>query len=297
MNENLCDKLSQLNELAKRQRSLKSDIDLTKEQYINKKIKKPEMKDVKPLVEPSLDSYKRLIPTIIFAVAAIGGIALLIMMGLEGLGALFGVAGFVCAVLTFVFAKEYISEKRSENNKIAIYAGELKEYKAATNYNETEYPKLLEKYNSDCAKLEEEFLSFKEKASCELKEVNEKISAIDIEYPPKAYFLLDRVVVILKERRADDLESAVRLAKREYDKEKAMDEEIMRELDGYIKQLDEVQEKMDREREEMHAEEERRRRNRHRCYNCANHTKCNYLVQAETDNCGAYIPKNRSLLT
>ncbi|MBO5946237.1 MAG: hypothetical protein J6Q69_06475, partial [Clostridia bacterium] len=107
MNENLCDKLSQLNELAKRQRSLKSDIDLTKEQYINKKIKKPEMKDVKPLVEPSLDSYKRLIPTIIFAVAAIGGIALLIMMGLEGLGALFGVAGFVCAVLTFVFAKEY----------------------------------------------------------------------------------------------------------------------------------------------------------------------------------------------
>ena len=310
MNEKLCDKLSELNVLAKKQGALKSDMDLSKQEYISKRVTKPQTKYEKRIIQPTIESSKVLFPMILFTVGAILGIVLLISMGYEGMGALFGVGGFVCAVLSFIFIKGFVCAKKSEKVSLKLYAEELREVEAVRTFNEVEYPKLLEKYNNDCEKLGEEFIGFKEKTSAELKDVNEKIAALDIEYPPQGYYLLDRVISALSERRADDLGAAIRLAKREYDEQRAIDEEAMRELESYSDRLSNIQAEWDREREERNKQREeeraaefkrkyeadkanaaRKQANAARCAKCANFLKCTYSVQWNTDNCAAYRPK------
>ena len=168
----------------------------------------------------------------------------------------------------------------------------------------------MKKYNSDCIAAEEEFAAMKQKTTKALKEIEEKIANIDIEYPSEAYFLLDRVIPILEEERADDIDDAIHIA---FAEKKAYDEQVEAAHAAYKKMVSEyaemhrrsaeeetrakeersaqIREKVAREMAAEKAEQARRKANSMRCAHCVNAFKCTYAVKENTDNCAAYRPR------
>ena len=231
-------------------------------------------------------------------------------MGIEGFGAVLGLVGFIAGVLAFVYFRGFLSIKDAYNSGKESYAKKEAEYNAARAYNETEFPKLIKKYNSDCIAAEEEFAAMKEKATNALKEIENKIDNIDIEYPTNAYSLLDRVIPILEDERADNIEDAIHIAREE---RKAYIAQVEASNEAYKKMMSEyaemhrrsaeeesrakeersaqIREKVAREMAAEKTEQARRKANSMRCAHCVNALKCTYAVKENTDNCAAYRPR------